>query len=912
MKNIIQLIKKNYLIDGAILFLLMILFFSRWIFFDHFLLFASDIIQDFATHRFAAFSWGNGQVPLWDPYFFWASIGYFNSGFFYPFNFLVDLLFIFTYQDLNLSFLLMQFNIFFHFFLASFFMYLLVRQFTSSRLTAIISGIIFAYSGYMVKGYLHYNYVQANVWLPLVFLFFYKSVFSGKNWLFSVLAGIVLTISLLPGQTQPGIYYLFLLFIFAFYAAYFFWQTKEGSLKKPFISLAIVLLVTIGLFAIQLLPTYEYKKFTPRESMEYSYSIGYSVDPLYFIFHTFIPTFWGTMQSNFWNGLSPETLPSNDQPKWLDLFFGGLPNEMTFYLGLLPFFLLPFAAFSKNQFLRNLLFILLFASILLMMARSIPLIGRLYWMILGGIARVPARAAILFSFSLAFLSALGLEAILNLKEIKKELFDKIIRTYFIIFFALVFVFLPLLVSLLLLQAGRPLFVYFLFPIINGFSLFLIYFLIYSFLLFCLIKLKDKMLIVFLILIFTVIDIFSFHMNNTYLTGDLPERTLGLTGFPEINILKNDQDYFRVQGMKMGAYANNLYSLGYGTTGSFGFAYRPMTELYNIIPDYGSPIYDLLNVKYFYAPDGFINDLQSTVLSSDYVQYHPPSNAFDNNLKTEWIADLPKTAKNSVWMKILFRKPETISEIKLLGREDSSLNSSQDIKIITSDGQRQNKILSDSNGWQKIKIKAAKTDWVQLLFSTETGFREINFLDSNGNQVEIGLPTIEKLSRKLYLNKDYFPRAFFVYQYQLFKNKEDLYQAILKDKDGSQMKQTVFLTQKPLRFANQKSISEESIVKIKEYGLQKVVLEANAKADGFLVLADVWYPGWTVKVDGQKSFIYQAYSTLRAVQLSQGNHEIVFSYEPKSFMLGLIITTVTILMLAVYFFSCIIYKVKSPR
>ena len=101
---------------------------------------------------------------------------------------------------------------------------------------------------------------------------------------------------------------------------------------------------------------------------------------------------------------------------------------------------------------------------------------------------------------LAFLAAIGIQTIIDLKETKKELFDKIAKTNLIVLFALVFIFLPIFVSLLLSQAGKPLFVYFLFPIINGFSLFLIYFLIYSFLIFCLIKLKDKGLVLFLILI----------------------------------------------------------------------------------------------------------------------------------------------------------------------------------------------------------------------------------------------------------------------------------------------------------------------------------------------------------------------------------------------------------------------------
>lgn len=915
---------KETIIDGLLLFFLMIIFFSRWIFLDRYLLFALDLVQDFSIHHFAAFSWSQGVIPIWDPYFFGSVIGYLNSGLFYPFNLLTDFLQILIYQDLNYSYLLVQANLFFHFFLASFLMYLLVRKFVSSRIIALTAGIIFAYSGYMVKEYLHIAYLQGAVWLPLFFLFFYKSVFEKKNWLkFSILTGIVFAVSLFAGQTQPAIYFLFLLFLFSSYAAYYFWQTKEEKIIKPFLSFLIVILVTIGLFAIQFFPTWEYKKYSARETMEYSYAIDYSAEPLYFVFHSFVPSFWGTMQSKTWDGWNIETLPLNDRYKWLDTFWGGLPNEMTFYLGLLPFFLLPFAALTKNKFLRNFLFLLLFASILLMLAKSMPLVGRLYWYLLGGIARVPIRAAILWSFSLSFLAALGLQALIDLKETRKELFDKIIKINFLIFGALIFVFFPILVSLLLSQAGKPTMPYFLFPMLNGFSLFLLYFLIYSVLIFCFVKLQETRLVLFLITLFTVVDIFSFHMGNTHVTaGNAPEHIIGTVGKPEISYLKNDKDFFRVTGLGLAAYANNLFSLGYGTTGLSGFAYRPALELYSIIADDVSPLYDLLNVKYFYALEGKLRDLTSSVGSSTFLSDHRPYDAFDGNAETEWVVD-PKTQnKEKDWIGVTFRKLETLARVEFLGRDNDLDKEIKDLDVMFSDGSSQKLTLPSKKGWKVMEVKPTKTEWVKFIFedfdlsggkNDSYGLREVNIINSAGEKVEIGSPKFEKVpGTNLYLNKTVLSRVFTTYGYKSFKDRNEMFTAILSDQTGEDMRQNVYLYRKILGFNNPQNFSvlPSSSAAIKEYKLKKVTVEANMAVDGFLVLGDVWYPGWKAFIDGRQTNLFSAYHALRAVQVPQGKHTVVFRYDPLSFKIGATITLGTIGILAIYFLLPIF--VKKPK
>lgn len=903
----------------------MVFFFMRWLFVERYTLFTSDVVQDFAMHHFAASALKLGQIPLWDPYFTGALVGYLNSGIFYPFNLVTDFLHSFSLDNLNFGYLLMQWNAFFHYFLASFFMYLLVRSFKLSRIASIIAAITFAYSGYLVKEYVHLQYLQGGVWLPLVFLFFYKSIFSVSHKIkYAVLSGLFFGISLLSGQTQPAIYYIFALIVFVLFTLFHFYQTKEGNYRQPIFSFLIFALVSFGIFAVQFFPTREYAKYSVRNEVSYGYSIQYSADPLYLAVHPFVPSFWGTMSSRFWDGVNEQTLDFDTKTKWLDGVWGGLPNETTFYLGLLPFFLLPFAFFSKNKFLRDFFLVLLFFSVLLMLSRSIPLVGRTFYYIIGGVARVPVRASFLWSFSLAFLAALGLQAILDFKEEKKEIFEKITKANFFILAALAFFFLPILIGLMLAFAGSPKLPYFYAPIVNSFALFVIYFFVYSLLLFFLIRRKDFSLPLILITIFFVIDLFSFHFENSFIipSNGSPESLLGKKNLSEIAYLKNDKEAFRVTGLGLTAYANNLSSLGYGSLGSAGFAYRTPLELYSIIKDDASPIYDILNVKYFYAKDGGLRDLVSSVYGSNFMSDHPAYYSFDGKQETEWVVDVKNKTAEKDWLGATFRKPETISRIEFLGRDNDLDKEIKDLELFLDDGSIQKISLPIKEGWKVMDIKPIKTSWIKFGIddfdlsggkNNSYGLREINIINSAGEKVEIGSPKFERISNTdLYLNKNALPRVFTTYGYKSFKDRNEMFTAILSDQTGEDMRQNVFLYNKILGFTNPQNPSAlpASSSNIKEYKFRKVTVEVNMAADGFLVLADVWFPGWKAFIDGRETNLFSAYHALRAVQVPAGRHTIVFSYDPLSFKVGKSVTIITILVLIAYFLSPLFARKKK--
>ncbi|MBC7816956.1 MAG: YfhO family protein, partial [Planctomycetaceae bacterium] len=67
--------------------------------------------------------------------------------------------------------------------------------------------------------------------------------------------------------------------------------------------------------------------------------------------------------------------------------------------------------------------------------------------------------------------------------------------------------------------------------------------------------------------------------------------------------------------------------------------------------------------------------------------------------------------------------------------------------------------------------------------------------------------------------------------------------------------------------------------------------------GVLVLTDLDYPGWSVTVDGHAAKSIRIDKLFRGVRLEPGSHRVVWSYRPRSVLLGAVISVVTLLMLA---------------
>ncbi len=80
--------------------------------------------------------------------------------------------------------------------------------------------------------------------------------------------------------------------------------------------------------------------------------------------------------------------------------------------------------------------------------------------------------------------------------------------------------------------------------------------------------------------------------------------------------------------------------------------------------------------------------------------------------------------------------------------------------------------------------------------------------------------------------------------------------------------------------------------VKEFELNRVVVEVTAEAPVLLVLADVFDPGWQAQVDGARSPVIQTDHIFRGVRVDSGAHEVEFHYVAPGLRLGFLLSLVS--------------------
>lgn len=73
----------------------------------------------------------------------------------------------------------------------------------------------------------------------------------------------------------------------------------------------------------------------------------------------------------------------------------------------------------------------------------------------------------------------------------------------------------------------------------------------------------------------------------------------------------------------------------------------------------------------------------------------------------------------------------------------------------------------------------------------------------------------------------------------------------------------------------------SLVTLKTYQPNQLTYEVESNKGGVVVFSEVYYPGWTAKVDGQSVDVGRVNYILRAINVKPGKHEVVLSFFPKS-------------------------------
>jgi uncharacterized membrane protein YfhO len=155
--------------------------------------------------------------------------------------------------------------------------------------------------------------------------------------------------------------------------------------------------------------------------------------------------------------------------------------------------------------------------------------------------------------------------------------------------------------------------------------------------------------------------------------------------------------------------------------------------------------------------------------------------------------------------------------------------------------------------------------------------------------------------KIYQNIKAMNRVYIIKDYKIVKNKYEILDEIRKS-DFNPRKYILIEEEIKENINNelfdkinsQFFLDDENYVKILSYTPNRVLVNVCLPFNGFLVLADSYYPGWVAKVDGKKSKIYRTNYVLRAIYLPKGKHTVEFAYKPESVRIGFLITSIGIL------------------
>ena len=156
---------------------------------------------------------------------------------------------------------------------------------------------------------------------------------------------------------------------------------------------------------------------------------------------------------------------------------------------------------------------------------------------------------------------------------------------------------------------------------------------------------------------------------------------------------------------------------------------------------------------------------------------------------------------------------------------------------------------------------------------------------------------------VYLNRDFLPRAFIVPKAEVLERNDILSE--LKKPSFKSM-ELVLLEKSPNKPLDNKGEYKEA--KIAYYSPNKIGVDVDMDYPGFLVLGDVWYPGWKALDNGKKAEIYRANYIFRSIYLDSGKHKVDFIYDPLSFKIGLWTSTLTLFFIIAYIIIYI-YKAK---
>lgn len=91
------------------------------------------------------------------------------------------------------------------------------------------------------------------------------------------------------------------------------------------------------------------------------------------------------------------------------------------------------------------------------------------------------------------------------------------------------------------------------------------------------------------------------------------------------------------------------------------------------------------------------------------------------------------------------------------------------------------------------------------------------------------------------------------------------------------------------------------IKLTNYEPNEIIYQANVLDDGIIVFSEIYYPDWKAYINDKEVDILEVNYSLRAIEVTKGNHEIKMKYESKDFLIGSILAGLSLILSLVIIF-----------
>ena len=827
--------------------------------------------------RFMANSLRAGEYPLWNPYVFTGYPFTYNTqaGLWYPLSLFYYLLPLPTAVDATIILQMI---------LGALFMVAYLRQIHLSRLAALAGAIIYTFNGFMVV-WLEWQVVQAAViWLPLQLWLIERiaceleqaAVRLNNVLTLSIISGLVFAIPWLGGHWNWTLFTSMTAAIYLLWRLFPLFRYAQNKLQRQQILLPFILTLGIGtaVALIQTLPAFYYLSNTHRQPITYAESLGFSLwDRLVVMI---IPNFFGNpVQDNWWG-----------QENY---------NETTFYLGLMPLLLAGLTMRLRRD--RWTIFFTIWGFLGLLWALRTPAYYPLHALpVFNGL--FPSRAIFLTVISVPILAALSIDRLQRSETLpnKRPLLQ--FATFLVIFLALVsgiYFGVNRADVLRTWDYLRPQTVIAVTLLLIAFGLLAARFTN---------RLSPRPFVA-LTLICIVLDLFLFGFDyNTIGSLDnwfsetavadflhaepTPYRIVtpaeSIVYVPNTSLIDAIPN---VSGYEPGVWQNTTTYLQMAEGESsirFGRFLMPLNGL-------DSPLLDAINTRYIVTTKNAW-DTQPTAGPAQEAVVHwqglSPAETISQSL------EMPDAGLHrlDLWLQPV-GTPSGIVTVDIFTADGVLELAHSDLDV--------SDLLPETKS--PFYFEALPSEWGRrFLFRIKfQGEGEIQ-LGTNG----VGEPAFatyylprpnlafEDGKSQIYRNPDAFDRAYFVPQAIVAESQAEAQSAVLNH--ANQLDQIVILEPTDRQVLSELGAASNAVseVTITHYGLNRVEITTVSDTAGFLVLSDTYYPGWRATVDGHSTPVYLANTLVRAIQLPEGEHTVVFSFWPPDFMVGATISGLTML------------------